>query len=610
MYKRSESRRDDAPQARPPETLMGNKQKKLASKNAGVEAPKPQQTANLAPVAPQGAASPVPAWWSWVAALAGGLAGALAFNPVALRPLIVLAPLGCFLAVRWAPSPRGAMLRAWAFGWVYYFGALHWLLTVSNWAEPHILGVFGVALLGVYLGAYPALAGFALRQWFWTRCASLQFALFGSLWLLTEWFRTLGRLAVPLAELGHAWATVPWAIQIAQWLGELGVTFEVLYLAGVIFLAGRWWALRRSPDQAAVAVARRRLGRVVPALAVVAVLWSVVSALSLRGWDKRIHDTLYAPGAKLINVGLVQPNIPQDLKLNSYNPDVDETTRAQLQQQIRERTEAMLQAYAKGQYQLILLPETAYTELDFNLNMPLRNRVGEMVRKAGADVLVSASRLVNPTGRPDDYEFYNTAFFVHKDGSFDQAFYDKMRLVPFGESLPYFDMIPGMQSFVGIGSFNEGKSQTLFTSSGQKFGVLICFESTFSSMARGLARTGAAFLTVVTNDAWYGMSAGASSHHDLSLLRAVETRRWLLRCANTGISSIITPAGRIAEYQTPQGALTATLALGKQGFVQGSIAPSVYTGQTLFTRLGNAWMLAPALLLLAGLMRRRRAAAV
>lgn len=589
---------------------MRNKQKKLAAKNAGASEAAAPSVENMAPDrTPQSVTSQAPAWWSWAAALGGGLAGALAFNPVALRPLIVLAPLGCFLAIRWAPSARGAMLRAWAFGWVYYFGALHWLLTVSQWAEPHVLGILGVALLGVYMGAYPALAGFALRKWLWTNCASLQFALFGSLWLLLEWFRTLGRLAVPLAELGHAWATVPWAIQIAQWLGELGVTFEVLYVAGLLFLAGRWRALRRAPDQDAVAIPRRRLSRLVPALGVVGLGWMVLSVLSMKTWDVYVRNALYTPSAPLLNVGLVQPNIPQDLKLNSYNPNVDEATRAQLQQQIRERTEAMLQAYAKGQYQLILLPETAYTELDFNLNDPLRNRVGEMVRAAGADVLVSASRLVNASGKVPDYELYNTAFFVHKDGTFDKAYYDKMRLVPFGESLPYFDMIPGMQSFVGIGSFNEGKSQTLFTSSGHKFGVLICFESTFSSMARGLARAGAAFLTVVTNDAWYGMSAGAASHHDLSLLRAVETRRWLLRCANTGISSIITPSGRIAEYQTPQGAFSATLGLGKQGFVQGSIAPSVYTGQTIFTRLGNAWMIAPALVVIAGLVRRRQSGA-
>jgi apolipoprotein N-acyltransferase len=97
--------------------------------------------------------------------VAGGVAGALAFEPLGWRWLIPLAPLGCFLAIRWAPSARGAFLRALVFGWIFYFGTLHWLLTIRVYAPVPILGILGVALLGVYLGLYLAIIGFVLRRW-------------------------------------------------------------------------------------------------------------------------------------------------------------------------------------------------------------------------------------------------------------------------------------------------------------------------------------------------------------------------------------------------------------------------------------------------------------
>ena len=129
-----------------------------------------------------------------------------------------------------------------------------------------------------------------------------------------------------------------------------------------------------------------------------------------------------------------------------------------------------------------------------------------------------------------------------------------------------------------------------------RFGALICFESTFSSMARRFAASGADFLVVITNDAWYGLSAGAAAHHNLSLLRAVETRRYVLRCANTGISSIIAPTGRIL----------ATLGLGQSGILRATITPKTDYCATLFTRFGNAWLVLPALLLALAAWRKRK----
>jgi apolipoprotein N-acyltransferase len=273
-----------------------------------------------------------------------------------------------------------------------------------------------------------------------------------------------------------------------------------------------------------------------------------------------------------------------------------------LQEWMTARQEKMLARQAKPSWEFVILPETSFTEFAFFQNEPLKARVAAMALRAKVDMLFSADRVVTDPQKPMGFSaVYNSVYLVRRDGSFDKEVYDKMRLVPFGENLPYFDLIPGFQeSIVGIGSFTEGEKRTIFETKGFRFGALICFESTFSSMARALAQNGADFLVAMTNDAWYGLSAGAAQHHHLSLLRAVETRRWVLRCANTGISSIIAPSGKVE----------AGLGLDQTGFVEGKIAPRAFNGLTLFARWGNLWLLIPGLVLLGSFMANRRKAIV
>jgi apolipoprotein N-acyltransferase len=255
---------------------------------------------------------------------------------------------------------------------------------------------------------------------------------------------------------------------------------------------------------------------------------------------------------------------------------------------------------------LVILPETAFVEMDFAENPVVLQRVGRMSRRAGAPILMGAGRkLKNPEG---EEEHYNSAYVMRPDGRLDEKPYDKMRLVPFGEALPYFDLIPYFQeNIVGVASFTEGRDYTLFdipaaTRSGEpaarslKLGALICFESTFSSTAREFVKRGADVLSVITNDAWYGMSAGAAAHHNLSFLRAVENRRYILRCANTGISSIISPTGELVK----------TLPLGVDGVLHATVVPKTNSGTTMFTRFGNTWLAVPILLIAITAWRVRR----
>ncbi len=519
--------------------------------------------------------------------MVGGLAGAAAFDPVAARPLIALAPVGCFVAISLAPTPHGALLRALVFGELFYFGALHWLCTLYtfNYFAP-----LGIVLLAGYVALYPALIGYALRRWFRGASPVRRYLLFAALWLLLEYFRTLGRLAVPLGQLGHAWATWSWAIQIASILGEMGVSLLVLAAAGWVLSLGWIWTERRrrgtEKPGAGEPTARPRNALVASSI-VVLVLYSHCLGSAIA-WRDRARGAKAgdAPTSEL-RVALLQPNVDQITKFLSYaSPNPEQ--RDDLSEQITGLQESMLALRARPDWDLIILPESAFTQQDFAANTALRERVGRMAQGAGADMFFGANRDVPPPNA----EVYNSAYLVRENGAYDERAYDKTRLVPFGEYLPYFGLIPGLQEYVvGIGSFNEGREPTLFEASkplgGEartwRFGALICFESMFSAMTRAYSRKGADFLVVITNDAWYGLSAGPAHHHHLSRLRAVETRRWVLRCANTGISSIIDPAGEVRH----------TLGLDKRGFVEGSIKLRPDQPTTLFARFGHAWLFAP-----------------
>ena len=522
---------------------------------------------------------------SWAAAIIGGIAGALAFDPIAWRALIVLAPLGCFLAIRWAPTPGAASRRAFVFGWIFGFGALHWLTTLVVF---NLFAPLGIVLLGVYLGMYLALIAYVLRRWLWPSGAVRQFILFACCWLLIEWFRTLGRLALPLVLLGHAWATWPTAIQIAEWLGELGVSLEILWIAGtILFCSQHTPKLKKKPRK----LGKREIVGVILTF-IVPFFWLGIAVVQEISWSTSPARDLESHTP--LRVAMLQPNVEQVFKFASY-AHPDEKIRSDLSEQITALQEDMIAQSTRPDWDLLILPETAFTDPGFAQNKILQQRIGRMAAGAGCDMVFGAAHDLRDATPP---EFYNSAYFVHADGTFDAQIYDKRRLVPFGECLPYFNVIPGLQEFVvGIMSFGEGKKWTLFETSGHKFATLICFESTFSSMARRFVARGAEFLVVITNDAWYGLSAGTAHHHNLSLLRAVETRRPVVRCANTGISSIVTPAGTISQ----------TLELDKRGFVEGNI----YLGEqktTFFTRFGNLWIILPALAIgvFLGMLRRGR----
>lgn len=200
------------------------------------------------------------------------------------------------------------------------------------------------------------------------------------------------------------------------------------------------------------------------------------------------------------------------------------------------------QAIAGGA-QLVLWPEASipfYFDLDAESAVPVRRLAAE----SRVPFVVGTDALERGTSNTSD-RYYNTAVLVGVDGQ-TRASYRKIRLVPFGEYVPFKNLL----FFVGplveaVSDFTPGDDLTVFESEGTRFSVAICYESIYAGMAQAFVTRGSELLTTITNDAWFGTSSAAYQHFEQGTLRAVEQGRYLVRAANTGISGAVDPYGRL-----------------------------------------------------------------
>ena len=259
---------------------------------------------------------------------------------------------------------------------------------------------------------------------------------------------------------------------------------------------------------------------------------------------------------------LVQGNINP---LRKFQGELDEAVYLRL-------TAEGLKAHPEAD--LVVWPETAVWRIPEEVN-----------RVLGGRLLLTGLNLFGP----------NRAV-LYQEGRI-LAHYDKTRLVPFGERFPFREALGGVYAFffraMGLGELADRAPGEGLRPLGP-FGAMICYESVFPSVTRGLVREGAEVLVLLTNDAWYGPSFGGRQHFALGRLRAVETGRWLLRAGNDGVTASVDPYGRVVAALPPhqEGYLLAPHALKK--------------GETPYVRLGD-WAIGVALtFFLLGLILRVR----
>jgi apolipoprotein N-acyltransferase len=243
-----------------------------------------------------------------------------------------------------------------------------------------------------------------------------------------------------------------------------------------------------------------------------------------------------------MKIGVVQGNIEQDQK---WSPAMRFET-------IEIYSELSKQAIAQGHESpdLLVWPETALPFLVSD-NPYLNKLKKELITKEKTWLLTGAPFYEKVEGNKSlqtkkGILSYNSAYLFTPEGEISGR-YDKQHLVPFGEYIPLSNYLPLPGPLVeNIGNFSAGKPARPLSCQSAKIGVLICFESIFPKLARDWTSGGANLLVNITNDAWFGRSSAPWQHLSMTVFRAVENRRSLARSANTGVSTIIDPLGRMA----------------------------------------------------------------
>ena len=442
-----------------------------------------------------------------LALLSAGLL-ALAFPTFNLSWLAFVSLVPLLWATRRATPWRAAwlgLLAGTAFFTINLFWLTHAMAVYGH--VPRVLAFGLLLLLALYLGTY---VGAFAAVWAWVVPRNLmeQILLPPTLWTALEFVRTYALTGFPWGFLAYTQAGNLPLIQIAAWTGMYGVSW-VLILANAVVAAAL---------DLGIPLYRR-------ALALIAVA-GLIGGLSLLGIDRLgIRD----PGRPL-RVAALQGNIPQDMK---WLPEVRE--------EVLQRYERLTRETGRANPILIVWPETAIPYL-LGVDARIRTRIEAVAREVGGHLLIGSvdAEAASPP------RYFNSAFHVAPDRGI-VAKYDKIHLVPFGEYIPLRPILSFINKLTqgAIGDFQAGQDYTVFDLGEVRFGVTISYEVYFPAQVRRYFQHGADILVNITNDAWYGRTAAPYQHLTMVVFRAVENNAYLIRAANTGISAVVHPTGRV-----------------------------------------------------------------
>jgi apolipoprotein N-acyltransferase len=393
---------------------------------------------------------------------------------------------------------------------------------------------------------------------------------FPFLWVGVEYFRTLSQFAFPWSDLGYSQAYYLYLAQIVSIIGVHGLSLFVAAVNVLLVQAvrkGRLFEQRLTPTLISAAVV----------ILLISYGWIMVPKYPLPGETR---------------VAVLQGSVPLGEK---WSPD-SEASIIDLYDSLAQSVQDTIKP------ELYVWPETivpCYPKHEYACG----SRLGSLARSTGAYHLIGAlgSRIIDHEQR-----HFNSCYQFSPTGAIERQ-YDKIKLVPFSEQVPYQktlgflrrDVLSEYLTFINSSGvqwwsdFHPGDSIVVFDLPEARYGVLICFESTFSEYAGDMIRRGAGFLVTITNDTWFGTSVGIHMHERIFVMRVIENRCWGVRAANSGISIIVDDYGRIRKRLGPWEIGTIVESVGSHS------AGSVYTATGDIAGLVSLLLLSAAAAILA-----------
>ncbi len=420
------------------------------------------------------------------------------------------------------------------FSLVFSLITIYWVGSWSSEADPYLM-LAGVALLLAYptVMLIPSTLYYLAQKVFPKFDALWLFPIF---WVTFEYLLTLTDLRFPWVLLGHGLAKFNLFIQGADVIGTNGLSLVVAYINVLLYKS-----FFEKKD--------KKKFNLKPALIAAIFFFCFIIYGIYKVSSFKISD-------RKIKVGIVQPNLNPWDKWSTGNL-------SQLTNQYLELSKKCVDNAAE----LILWPETALPVYAFGGGYStVENSIFKFLDSNKVSLLTGMPHIIyflDSLKLPEDakyakqgnyyYATYNAVLGLNSDSK-EIQYYGKMKLVPLGERVPFVDQLAFLGDIfkwgVGITGWNIGKDTTAFKIYNDnidtiKVGGLVCYESVDPVFVTAFVQKGAEMITVVTNDSWYGRSSGPYQHKDFGMLRAVENRRSVVRCANGGISCIINAKGEI-----------------------------------------------------------------
>lgn len=443
-------------------------------------------------------------------AIIAGMLLTLAFAPFDITPLGILSP-ALLLALWLQVTPRRAFFRGWLFGLGLFSTGVYWVyISIHTYGEATILlsSVITVGLINI-LALFPAVTGWILNRYFPVNNDTKILCAFPVIWAFFEWLRSWLFTGFPWLSLGYSQVHAPLK-GYAAIFSVHGITLLMLISAGLFLNALFYLKPKKN-----VGVAYQHLFTLV-------LIWVVGAALSFVNWTKPVGEP--------IQVSLVQGNIPQEVK---WSPEQLLPTLKIYQDLTSEHWDSKIIIWPEGAIPIPLQSAQEFLE------------VMNSTAKSYKTTIVTGI----PVKAPGVDGYYNA---VIATGTGD-GMYMKRRLVPFGEYIPFENILHNVLTSLNIPMSDFITSRRTFPPfliNGVRMSVFICYEIAFPEQVMDKDPNIGMTLTV-SNDAWFGHSIAQAQHLQIAEMRALELGRPVLFVSNNGITAIINPKGRVQSSIPP-----------------------------------------------------------
>ncbi len=461
----------------------------------------------------------------WILAIAASILLALSFPPFNIAILQIPAFLCLFRIGSICESKREVILYAYPSFVLWNLFTTYWLMMAT------VAGGIAAILANAALMLFPLLLIRRFQQSELDPIISSFIA--ASIWVGYEFLHHNWDLSWPWLTLGNAWSNLTGVIQYISVTGVYGISFWVILTSSLFY------AYIKNFDN------RKLLTSSVTVL----LLFPLLSMISLM--------TMHYADEEKIEVTIVQPNS------DSYQRFGGEASMEDLLDKLlRLSDEARTE-----ETDVIIWPENA-VDSSLRITSPQFDVIRDSLQSWNTNLITGLGLVeVYQDGEPRPevvrestggmiYNIFNAALFFQPDQPTE--IYKKGRLVPIVERFPFVTYFQRLDVFKWVDwgtlvGYGLGQEPTLFSVNDNQTPALICYDSVFPGWVNQFAREGAGFLTIITNDGWWGDSAGHKQHFAYARLRAIEQRMWVARSANNGISGIISPDGKVqkeTEYWT------------------------------------------------------------